>query len=66
MPLCKGEKCKKYGPIYEELYITETIAGRDIINKYRKCVKRSCYYESGCWKGDIDQLINIFRIKRKK
>lgn len=63
MKLCKGTECKKYGAIFTDVYIPDPITGR----LYRKtiCEKRSCYHEVGCWRGDVDAIIEIFKINRR-
>ena len=63
MKLCKGIECKKYGAIYENLYFPNPNTGR--WEKKIICKKRSCFHGSNCWRGDIDVIIEIFKMKRR-
>ena len=64
MAFCKGISCKKYDAIYDYIYIPDPITGR--LEKRTICKKRSCYHDPlGCWRGDIDVIIGMFRTKRR-
>lgn len=61
---CKGTNCPNYPEKYAFVFCGKDEETGERIYRYEK-VKRSCYNEPGCWRGDLDMLIEIFQISKE-